>query len=185
MKTEFDLTQEEILNLVKENLSFIKKENNIQNFFLELKKLRFSALKHLSFIAPFIDRRTKQYKEEAVKLSVQLELADSLFRQGATVKEVLVQTRINTALLSALLRTYYKELPKSLLQFKLMQFRLYELILQNKAFLENYVLKDLKQNGKILSQGILSSMHDMLLANVEDKMFLDQIANLGYNKTNE
>ena len=79
--------------------------------------------------------------------------------------------------MATLLRSYYKELPKSLLQYKLMQHRLYELILQNKAFLENYVLKDLKNSGKELSQGILSSLQDMALGNIEDRVLLDHIAN--------
>ncbi len=170
-------TQEEIIDLVKENLAFLKKEHNIKNFFLELKKLGFSSIKHLSFISPFIDKKSPHYKEEIIKIGVQLELADALFRQGATVKEVTAQTSINQALLAALLRTYYQELPKSVLQYKLMQVRLYELILQNKAFLQNYVFKDLKNGGKELAQGILSSMQDMLLSNIEDKMLLDAIAN--------
>ncbi len=170
-------SQEEVINLVKESLSFLKKENNITHFFIELKKLGFSAIKHLSYIAPFLNKKSKQYKEDAIKIGVQLELADSLFRQGATVKEVFLQTGINEALMATLLRTYYNELPKSVLQYKLMQFRQYELILQNKAFLENYVLKDLKNSGKELSQGILSSLLDMVLSNQEDRMFLDNIAN--------
>ncbi len=170
-------SQEEIINLVKENLAFLKKENNISNFFIELKKLGFSALKHLSYISPFLKKKSKQYKEQAIRIGVQLELADSMFRQGATVKEVLLQTDINEALLATLLRTYYNELPKSVLQYKLMQFRLYELILQNKAFLQNYVLKDLKNSGKELSQGVLSSLQDMLLSNIEDRILLDNIAN--------
>lgn len=174
-----NISDEEILNLVKENLNFLRKENNISNFFLELKKLGFSAIRHISFIAPFLDKKSKQYKEEAVRIGVQLELADHLFRQGATVKEVFLQTNINDALLAALLRTYYAELPKSVLQYKLMQFRLYELILQNKAFLENYVFKDLKNGGKELSNGILSSMQDMLLSNIDDRIFLDSVADQG------
>ncbi len=177
--------QEEVINLVKESLLFLKKENNITNFFIELKKLGFSAIKHLSYISPFINKKSQHYKEESIKIGVQLELADSLFRQGATVKEVLAQTDINEALLATLLRSYYKELPQSLLQFKLMQFRLYELILQNKAFLENYVLKDLKNSGKELSQGILSSMQDLLLSNIEDRMFLDNVANSRNNEIDE
>jgi len=179
---ESELSQEEIISLVKENLAFLKKENNVSNFFVELKKLGFSAIKHLSFISPFLNKKSKQYQEDAIRIGVQLELADMLFRQGATVKEVAMQTNINEALLAALLRSYYKELPPSLLQYKLMQFRLYELILQNKAFLENYVFKDLKNGGKELSQGVLSSLQDMLLSNVEDRMFLDNVANTRDNE---
>lgn len=178
-------SQEEIINLVKENLSFLKKENNINNFFVELRKMGFSALKHLSFISPFLNKKSKKYREEAIRIGVQLELADALFRKGATVNEVFVQTDINEALLACLLRTYYNELPKSVLQYKLMQFRLYELILQNKAFLENYVLKDVKNSGKELAQGILSSMQDLLLSNTEDRMFLDNIANKRDNNIDE
>lgn len=179
MKLDQELTQEEIIGLVKESLAFIKKDNDISSFFLELKKLGFSSLKHLSFVSPFLNKKSKKYQEEAITVCVQLELADALFRQGATVKEVLMQTDINEALQAALLRSYYKELPASLLQFKLMQFRLYELILQNKAFLENYVFKDLKNGGKELAQGLMSSMQDLLLSNLEDRMQLDHLANKG------
>jgi len=175
-----NLTDEETIEFIRDSLQFLKKDFNLRNFFLELKRNGHSALKHLSFVAPHVraNKKTKkQYKKELIQRIVQLELADTLFRSGATAHEVIRETKVPEVILAALLRSYYKELPASLLQFKLMQYRLFQLVQQNKLFLEKYVLPDLQKHGKAMANGLLSTMLDVVLGNAEDRVFLDSLAN--------
>lgn len=175
-----DLSDSEVINFIKDSLIFLKKDFNIKNFFLELKKNGYSALKHMAFVAPFVSKKYKNQNskdQDFIKKIVQLELADVLFRQGATSEEVTKQTNISKEIMAALMRGYYQELPKPILMYKLMQFRLFELIQLNKLFLEQYVLPELSGNRKSLANAALSTIMDMVLANVEDKAALDRLAN--------
>ncbi len=178
MLNQNDMTPEELIEFIKESLQFLKKDFNLKNFFLELKNNGYSALKHMSFVAPYLtNKNTKLKEKEAIKKIIQMELADTLFRQGATASEVVKQTSIPPEILAALLRSYYQELPQSLIQFKLMQYRLYQLIQQNKLFMETYVLPDLAKHGKLMAQGVLSTMMDLVLGNAEDRVLAEAMAN--------
>ncbi len=171
------LEPDELIEFIKDSLQFLKKDFNLKNFFIELKRNGYSALKHLSHVAPYLKNKASLKDKEIIRKIVQLELADTLFRQGATAQEVLKETGIQVELLAGLLRSYYAELPQSLIQFKLMQYRLLQLIQQNKLFLESYVLPDLAAHGKLMAVGVLSTLTDMVLGNADDRVFMDAMAN--------
>lgn len=173
-KQEEKLSNEEIINLIKDNLSFLKQSNNYKNFLLQLKKNKFSLINHFKFVNELVKKTPKQKREEKlVKLMLQAELADMMFRAGATIVEVIEELNIPKPVLSYLLRSYYNELPKEILQYKVMQYRLYQVITGLKEFVTAFVDPKLNQNQSVLANGILSSMIDMVTATSKEKAMLD------------
>jgi hypothetical protein len=169
-----ELTQEEIINIVKDNLSFLKQSHTYKNFLLQLKKNKFSLISHFKFVNELVKKTPKQKREEKlVKLMLQAELADMMFRAGATIVEVIEELNIPKPVLSYLLRSYYNELPKEILQYKVMQYRLYQVITGLKEFVTAFVDPKLNANQSVLANGILSSMIDMVTATSKEKAMLD------------
>ncbi len=172
-----NLTQDEIINLIKDSLYHLRQKKTYKNFLLQLRKNKFSLISHFKFVNTLLTKAQKSSKqkrdEKLVKLMLQAELADMMFRAGATVTEVIRELHIPKPILSYLLRTYYNELPKEILQYKILQYRLYQTIVGLKDFVKNFVDPKLNKNQSVLANGIMNTMIDMVTATNKEKEMID------------
>ncbi len=178
---EEPISDDEIINIIKENLSFLQKKPTLKNFLIQLKRKNFKAIQHFKYIRPMMSpKMLKNIESDAGKvmaLLTRVELADNMFRSGATVDEVYRELKLPKTLMAYLLRSYYVEAPKELIQFKLLQYRLYGIMNDMKSFFVSVVNPALKVQQKTLINGILSSMIDMASTSSQERNMLDIYTN--------
>lgn len=180
-----DITDAELLAICSEEIILERKDFNLKNFVLKIKELNYKALphfkyakKHLSNIAKFRYFKNNQYINKLIKLITQMELTEYLLHQGATIEEIKNETDIPSELLAMIIKQNYSHIPKDILRFRLINYRILKLAKLQEIFFKETILPLLKSNDKLLAYELLKNFEDIIRSDAKERIFLE-------NKLNE
>jgi len=180
-----DITDAELLAICSEEIILERKDFNLKNFVLKIKELNYKALphfkyakKHLSNIAKFRYFKNNQYINKLIKLITQMELTEYLLHQGATIEEIKHETDIPSELLAMIIKQNYSHIPKDILRFRLINYRILKLAKLQEIFFKETILPLLKSNDKLLAYELLKNFEDIIRSDAKERIFLE-------NKLNE
>ncbi len=169
-----DITDAELLAICNEEIILERKEYNLKNFILKIKELNYKVLphfkyakKHLSNIAKFRYFKNNQYINQLIKLITQMELAEYLLNQGATLEEIKHETDVPNELLAMIIKKNYSNIPKDILKLAKLQ----------ELFFKQTILPLLQTNDKLLAAGLLKSFEDLIKMDVKERTFLESKLN--------
>ncbi len=179
-----DITDAELLAICNEEIILERKEYNLKNFILKIKELNYKVLphfkyakKHLSNIAKFRYFKNNQYINQLIKLITQMELAEYLLNQGATLEEIKHETDVPNELLAMIIKKNYSNIPKDILRFRLINYRILKLAKLQELFFKQTILPLLQTNDKLLAAGLLKSFEDLIKMDVKERTFLESKLN--------
>lgn len=180
-----NITDEELIAICSEEIILERKKVNLKNFILKVKELNYKALphfkfakKHLSRIAKFKYFKNNQQIVRLIKLITQMELAEYLLHQGATVAEIRQQTGVTSELLAVIIRKNYDRIPKEILRFRLINYRILKLAKLQEIFFKQTIMPLLSKQDGQLAANLLSSFEDLVKMEIKERALLE-------NKLNE
>ncbi len=180
-----NITDEELVAICSDEIILERKEYNLKNFVLKIKSLKYKALPHFKFAKKQLSRMTKfkyfkenEYAARLMKLITQMELAEYLLHQGATVTEVKRETDISNELLGAVIRANYAFIPKDILRFRLINYRILKLAKLQELFFKETILPMLSKNDMVMANNLLQSFEDLIKSEAKERLILE-------NKLNE
>jgi hypothetical protein len=179
-----NITDEELIAICSEELILERKKVNLKNFILKVKELNYKALPHFKFAKKHLSRITKfqyfknnQQINRLIKLVSQMELAEYLLHQGATIQEIKAQTDISSELLAAVIRKNYDRIPKEILRFRLINYRILKLAKLQELFFKQTILPLVSQQDKTLALSLLSTFEDLVKMEVKERVSLEKKLN--------
>ncbi len=179
-----NITDEELIAICGEEIILERKPLNLKNFILKMKQLNYKALPHFKFAKQHLARMTKfkyfkdnHYISRLIKIITQMELAEYLLHQGATASEIRCETGISNELLSAIIRKNYDRIPKEILRFRLINYRILKLAKLQELFFKETILPMLSQSDSMMAANLLHSFEDLVKMEVKDKMLLEKKLN--------
>ena len=162
-------SEEELLEIISNELTVQNKVFSLKNFIKEVKKLNYKALPHFALAKRYVSKQKKKSIDtetaQILKVVTQIELAEMLLNQGATIKEVKVQTAIPKELLILLYKQYYNKMNVNLLRYRLIQYNMLKLAKMQQVFFEESVIPLLKDKDKLFVEGLLDSYVDFFHTN--------------------
>lgn len=179
-----NITDEELIAICSEEILLERKPYNLKNFILKIKQLNYKALPHFKFAKKHLSRMTKfkyfknnQYITRLVKIITQMELAEYLLHNGATIKEIKTETGIQNELLSAIIRKNYDRIPKEILRFRLINYRILKLAKLQEIYLKKTLLPMLSQSDSIMAVNLLRSFEDLVKMETKERLSLEKQLN--------
>lgn len=174
-----DIADEELIRITSEEILLERKPYDLKNFILKIKELNYKALPHFAFAKKHLSKiakarfiRKNQTINNLIKLVTQLELADYLLNQGASLKEIKKQTDIPNELLVSIIKKNYKNIPKEILRFRLINYRILKLAkLQEEAF--KSLLPLLSKSDKLLAITLLKDFEDLIKSETKERAKLE------------
>lgn len=179
-----DITDTELLAICNEEIILERKPYNLKNFIIKVKELNYKALphfkfakKHLSNIAKFKYFKNNTAISRLIKLVTQMELSEYLLHQGATIEEIKHETDIPNELLAAIIKKNYSNIPKDILRFRLINYRILKLAKLQEIFFKQTILPLLATNDKLLAVGLLKNFEDIIKMDLKERTFLESKLN--------
>lgn len=179
-----DITDEELIAICGEEILLERKSLTLKNFILKMKQLNYKALPHFKFAKKHLSRMTKfkffhenQYINRLIKIITQMELAEYLLHQGASTAEIKQETDIPNELLGAIIRKNYDRIPKDILRFRLINYRILKLAKLQEIFFKKTILPMLSQSDSMMAANLLNSFEDLVKSEVKDRLSLEKKLN--------
>ena len=175
-----NITDEELIAICSEEILLERKEYNLHNFILKVKKLNYQALphfkyikKHLSKITQFKFFKKNQNIRRLVKYIAKMELAEYLLQQGATIEEIKNQTDIEGELLALVIKKNYSNIPKEILRFRLLNYRILKLAKMQEIIFKETVIPLLQKQDSSMAYNLLKSFEDLTMSSVRDRLSIE------------
>lgn len=179
-----DITDEELIKICSEEVLLERKPYNLKNFVLKVKQLNYKALPHFKFAKKYLSRMVKfkyfknnQYINRLIKTVTQMELAEYLLHNGATIQEIKTETAIPDELLSAIIRKNYNRIPKEILRFRLINYRILKLAKLQEIYFKKAILPMLSQSDNMMAANLLRSFEDLVKMEVKERLALEKELN--------
>ncbi len=176
-----NITNEEIVAIVSEEIILERKEFNLKSFILKMKALRFNALPHFKFAKKYAKSSFSKLSEPTmsriVKFTTQMELAQYLMSQGATVQEIKQQTAIPNDLLAAMIKSSYVSVPKDILRFRLINYRLLKIAKMQETFFKETIMPMLSAQDNQMAANLLKAFEDLVKMETTERAALEQKLN--------
>lgn len=159
--TKIEPTPEEMTLLVQNQIIKSGKKPNFTNFLLALKQNKYSILKYFKAAKKHLESNPKISENALLKLLLQLEMADNMLLAGATISEIKNQTKLPAKLLSLLIRKYYNEIPKEVIQIKLMHYRLMTTVKMMTTFYKKVIAEYCPEEKRDFVENFYDTMVDL------------------------
>lgn len=179
-----DITDAELVSICSDEIILERKEYNLKNFVLKIKSLKYKALPHFKYAKKQLSRMTKfkyfkenEYAARLLKLISQMELAEYLLHQGATIAEIKRETDISNELLGAVIRANYAFIPKDILRFRLINYRILKLAKLQELFFKETILPMLSKSDTVMANNLLQSFEDLVKSEVKERLMLEKKLN--------
>lgn len=176
-----DITDEEIIAITSEEIILEHKSFNLKNFILKMKSLKFNTLPHFKYAKKYAKSQFSRLSEPSLgrlaKLTAQMELAQYLISQGATVQEVRHQTGIPNDLLAIIIKASYISVPKDILRFRLINYRLLKIAKMQEIFFKQTIMPMLSAQDSQMARNLLTAFEDLVKMETKERAMLEHKLN--------
>lgn len=159
--SEIEPTVEEIALLIQNQILKNGKKPNFTNFLLALKKKNISVLKYFKEAKKYLSANKKFCENNLLKLLLKIEMAENMLLSGATINEIKNQTNLPGKFLGLLIRKYYKEIPKEVIQIKLMHYRLMKTVKTMTTFYKKVIEEFCPEEKRDFVENFYDTMIDL------------------------
>ncbi len=175
------ITDEELIKICSEEILLERKEFSFKNFILKIKQLKYNALPHFKYAKNHVAKiaKTKFFKKhqhlsKIIKVVAQMELADYLMNQGSTIQEIKDQTGLDNDLLANIIKKYYTQLPKDILRFRLINYRILKLYKMQELFLKKAIIPMLNKQDSVMATYLIKDFEDLIKIETKERAALEK-----------
>jgi hypothetical protein len=176
-----DITDEEIIAITSEEIILEHKDFNLKNFILKMKSLKFNTLPHFKYAKKYAKKNMSKLSAPSLgrltKLTAQMELTQYLMSQGATIKEIRQQTGIPDDLLAVVIRSSYIKVPKDILRFRLINYRLLKIAKMQEIFFKETIMPMLSKQDSQMARNMLTAFEDLVKMETKERAMLEHKLN--------